>query len=108
MRPTSTFLVPHRAPLTTSDTVARPPRHSQFCAACGSPVCSSWAGWKLTCSSLLPWADNTGKKPCATATGLHNFAHPRTDAVVIMAVVNEAGDKILLGRNVRPSVSGRA
>ncbi len=33
--------------------------------------------------------------------GLNNFAHPRTDAVVIMAVVNETNDKILLGRNVR-------
>ena len=32
--------------------------------------------------------------------GLHNFAHPRTDPVVIMAVIDEAGEKILLGRNV--------
>lgn len=31
--------------------------------------------------------------------GLHNFAHPRTDPVVIMLVVNETGDKILMGRN---------
>ena len=73
----------------------------QFCPSCGSPVHSSWAGWKLTCSSLLPWAENAGRKPCPTATGLNNFSHPRTDAVVIMTVVNETGDKILLGRNVR-------
>lgn len=33
--------------------------------------------------------------------GLHNFAHPRTDAVVIMAVVDKSGEKVLLGRNVR-------
>ncbi|KAI0047942.1 hypothetical protein FA95DRAFT_1148265 [Auriscalpium vulgare] len=72
---------------------------NQFCAACGSPHYSLWAGWKLSCSSLLPWADNTGRKPCPTAKGLHNIAHPRTDAVVIMAVLNEAQDKILLGRN---------
>jgi NAD+ diphosphatase len=32
--------------------------------------------------------------------GLHNIAHPRTDAVVIMAVLNKTQDKILLGRNV--------
>lgn len=32
--------------------------------------------------------------------GLHNFAHPRTDAVVIMAVIDESGEKVLLGRNV--------
>ncbi|KAI0745299.1 NUDIX hydrolase domain-like protein [Earliella scabrosa] len=73
---------------------------NKFCPACGSPVYSAWAGWKLTCSSLLPWAENAGKKkPCATATGLNNFSHPRTDAVVIMAVINETGDKMLLGRN---------
>lgn len=51
-----------------------PPAHSalicisaQFCASCGSPVYSLWAGWKLSCSSLLPWAQNQGRKPCATA-----------------------------------------
>ncbi|KAI9067345.1 hypothetical protein FKP32DRAFT_1673129 [Trametes sanguinea] len=72
---------------------------NKFCPSCGSPVYSLWAGWKLSCSSLLPWADNTGRKPCATAQGLHNFEHPRTDAVVVMAVADESGDKILLGRN---------
>ncbi|KAI8993945.1 NUDIX hydrolase domain-like protein [Trametes punicea] len=72
---------------------------NKFCPSCGSPVYSLWAGWKLSCSSLLPWADNAGKKPCTTAQGLHNFEHPRTDAVVVMAVVDESGDKILLGRN---------
>lgn len=25
-----------------------------------------WGGWKLSCTSLLPWADNTGRKPCPT------------------------------------------
>ncbi|KZT29078.1 hypothetical protein NEOLEDRAFT_697443 [Neolentinus lepideus HHB14362 ss-1] len=72
---------------------------NKFCPACGSAVYSLWAGWKLSCSSLLPWTDNAGRKPCPSAKGLHNFAHPRTDAVVIMAVVDESGDKILLGRN---------
>ncbi|KAH9932439.1 NUDIX hydrolase domain-like protein [Fomitopsis serialis] len=72
---------------------------NKFCPSCGSPVYSLWAGWKLTCSSLLPWAENAGKEPCPTARGLHNFAHPRTDAVVIMAIIDESGDKLLLGRN---------
>ncbi|KAI0066000.1 hypothetical protein BV25DRAFT_1797206 [Artomyces pyxidatus] len=72
---------------------------NQFCPACGSPEYSLWAGWKLSCSSLLPWAEDTGRKLCPTAKGLHNIAHPRTDAVVIMAVLNEAQDRILLGRN---------
>ena len=40
----------------------------------------------------------------AYRTGLHNTAHPRTDSVVIMAVVNEANDQILLGRNVRLTI----
>ena len=33
--------------------------------------------------------------------GVHNFSHPRTDAVVIMAVIDAKANKILLGRNVR-------
>ncbi|KAI0645868.1 NUDIX hydrolase domain-like protein [Trametes meyenii] len=72
---------------------------NKFCPSCGSPVHSLWAGWKLSCTSLLPWVDSAGRKPCPTARGLHNFSHPRTDAVVIMAVIDESGDKILLGRN---------
>lgn len=31
--------------------------------------------------------------------GLNNYMHPRTDAVVITAVLDETGDRILLGRN---------
>ncbi|KAG9309321.1 NUDIX hydrolase domain-like protein [Chiua virens] len=72
-----------------------------FCPACGSPSYSQWAGWKLSCTALLPWADNTGKKPCPSGRGLQNFCHPRTDPVVIMLVMNETGDKIILGRNKR-------
>ncbi|EIN11472.1 hypothetical protein PUNSTDRAFT_131639 [Punctularia strigosozonata HHB-11173 SS5] len=72
---------------------------NKFCPACGSCVYSLWAGWKLSCTSLLPWADNTGKQPCPSSKGLHNFAHPRTDPVVIMIAINESNDKILLGRN---------
>ncbi|KAF9227059.1 hypothetical protein BS17DRAFT_774870 [Gyrodon lividus] len=72
---------------------------NQFCPACGSNSYSLWAGWKLSCSSLLPWADNTGRNPCPSGRGLHNFCHPRTDPVVIMLVMNEAGDKVILGRN---------
>ncbi|KAF8313642.1 hypothetical protein DL93DRAFT_2156137 [Clavulina sp. PMI_390] len=73
----------------------------KFCPSCGSKIYSLWGGWKLSCSSLLPWADNSGKKPCPTARGLHNVMHPRTDAVVAMAVLDETGEKILLGRNKR-------
>ena len=93
-------------------------QRNKFCPACGSRTYSIWAGWKLSCSSLLPWADSTASKPCPTASvnflvntvsadtcvssrGLHNFAHPRTDPVVIMLAIDESGDRALLGRNVR-------
>lgn len=72
---------------------------NKFCASCGSHVYSVWGGWKLSCASLLSSSDNTGRKPCPTQKGLHNITHPRTDAVVIMAVLNETRDKILLGRS---------
>lgn len=95
-------------------------QRNKFCAGCGSPQYSVWAGWKLSCSSLLPWANSTGRKACPTMSvifvfsarkgidvfydcskGLHNFTHPRTDPVVIMLAVDQSGEKILLGRNVR-------
>ncbi|PCH36025.1 NAD+ diphosphatase [Wolfiporia cocos MD-104 SS10] len=72
---------------------------NKFCPSCGSPSYSHWAGWKRSCTSLLPWAAKKDGEPCLTAKGLHNFSHPRTDSVVIMAVVNETNDKVLLGRN---------
>ncbi|GBE80466.1 Probable NADH [Sparassis crispa] len=72
---------------------------NKFCAGCGSPVKPLWGGWKLVCSSLFPWSNGNGRKPCPTGTGLNNFAHPRSDAVVIMAPIDQTGTKILLGRN---------
>ncbi|CAE7060799.1 unnamed protein product [Rhizoctonia solani] len=71
----------------------------KFCPACGSKSVSIWSGWKLKCSSALPWADNGGKPPCPSSTGLRNYQHPRSDMVVITAVLDETGDRILLGRN---------
>lgn len=71
---------------------------NKFCPACGSPVKPLWAGWKLICTSILPWAQKRDK-PCPSATGLNNFAHPRTDTVVIMAPIDQTGNKMLLGRN---------
>ncbi|GLB37353.1 putative NADH pyrophosphatase-like rudimentary NUDIX domain containing protein [Lyophyllum shimeji] len=71
---------------------------NKYCAGCGSRAYSMWGGWKLSCSSLLPWVDKTGPKPCPTSKGLHNFTHPRTDPVVIMIAIDETGDKVLLGR----------
>ena len=76
----------------------------QFCSSCGSPVHSLWAGWKLACTTTLPWKTSqmkkVGEKTCASSIGLNNFSHPRTDPVIITVPVNQTGDKILLGRNV--------
>lgn len=72
---------------------------NKFCPGCGSKTYSLWGGWKLSCTSILPWADNADREPCPTKTGLHNFLHPRTDPVIITAVFDERGERILLGRN---------
>ncbi|KAF9012575.1 NUDIX hydrolase domain-like protein [Cyathus striatus] len=74
---------------------------NKFCPACGSTTYSMWGGWKISCSSLLPWSDSIDRKPCPTSKGLHNFTHPRTDAVVIMIAIDETGEKVLLGRGRR-------
>ncbi|KZV73507.1 hypothetical protein PENSPDRAFT_289889 [Peniophora sp. CONT] len=72
---------------------------NRFCSACGQPTHSLWGGWKLACSSLVPWANNGDRKPCPTSKGLHNVNHPRTDAAIIVAITSDANDKILLGHN---------
>ncbi|KAI6001668.1 NUDIX hydrolase domain-like protein [Pisolithus orientalis] len=69
-------------------------RRNKFCPACGSPTYSLWAGWKLSCTS------------CPSGRGTQNFCHPRTDPVVIMVVMDESGDKILLGRNFYSALAG--
>ncbi|KAG8935920.1 NADH pyrophosphatase [Tulasnella sp. 418] len=74
---------------------------NKFCPGCGSRNYSLWGGWKLLCSTLLPWSNNEGKEPCLSAKGLHNFAHPRTDSVVITAILDDKADRILLGHNKR-------
>ncbi|KAI0088143.1 NUDIX hydrolase domain-like protein [Irpex rosettiformis] len=81
------------------DWSARNRRVGQYCAGCGSPVYTLWAGWKHACSSLLPWAPRTTTKPCPTGKALNNYLHPRTDPVVIILTVSPDNGKILLGRN---------
>ncbi|RMY50982.1 hypothetical protein D0865_06590 [Hortaea werneckii] len=93
-----------------------------FCAQCGQPTLSVNGGFKRTCppkdlartnsksssgvTNALsnvpePPTDETARPPCATRKGVSNLSFPRTDPTVIMAVVNHAGDKILLGRSKR-------
>ncbi|KAH6914030.1 NAD+ diphosphatase [Coprinopsis sp. MPI-PUGE-AT-0042] len=74
---------------------------NKFCPGCGDPTYSMWGGWKISCTSLLPWANNSGRPPCPSGKGLQNYTHPRTDAVVIMIAIDETGDQVLLGRGRR-------
>jgi len=97
-----------------------------FCAQCGQPTLSVNGGFKRACPpsdlaankrggpiqtsssgatapsalSTTP-ATPTERAPCATRKGVSNLSFPRTDPTVIMAIVNHAGNKILLGRSKR-------
>jgi len=75
---------------------------NKFCPACGQASYSLWAGWKLACTTNLPWkAPQSGTVLCPSSKGLQNFMHPRTDAVIIVAVISEDDERILLGHNKR-------
>ncbi|GAA5823375.1 hypothetical protein JCM3770_006844 [Rhodotorula araucariae] len=72
---------------------------NKFCPACARPIRSVWAGWKRSCipgESANPGIDDA--PVCLSRKGVHNFSYPRTDPVVIMAVLSPDGEKILLGR----------
>lgn len=58
---------------------------------------SCWAGWKLCCSSVFENQD----APSHSWKGVQNYHYPRTDPVVIMAVLSPDKSAILLGRNKR-------
>ncbi|GAA6012636.1 hypothetical protein JCM11491_005463 [Sporobolomyces phaffii] len=72
---------------------------NKFCPGCSRPLRSVWAGWKRSC---IPGeaADGAieGEPACVSKKGVHNFNYPRTDPVVIMAVLSPDREKILLGR----------
>jgi len=87
-----------------------------FCAQCGQPTLSVNGGFKRACPPTdmskvpataqsttpeQPVAGATERPPCATRKGVSNLSFPRTDPTVIMAIINHAGDKILLGRSKR-------
>ncbi|KAA1110294.1 NADH pyrophosphatase [Puccinia graminis f. sp. tritici] len=79
---------------------------NKFCAACGRPTYSAWAGWKLACTSTLQVHGGTDDGDLATTSpgcvtnsfSIQNFCFPRTDPVCIMGITNSTGDSILLGR----------
>ncbi|RXK42336.1 hypothetical protein M231_00326 [Tremella mesenterica] len=68
----------------------------KFCPGCGKPNYSLWGGWKLNCTSFLSVV--SGDPPCPSTKGLHNYAYPRTDPVIIMGILSSDGENILLGR----------
>jgi len=74
---------------------------NKFCPACGSRNYSLWSGWKVACTSLLPWNVKEGQPPCPSGKGLNNYTHPRTDMAVITTIVDEGRGKVLLGRGKR-------
>ncbi|KPV78091.1 uncharacterized protein RHOBADRAFT_50603 [Rhodotorula graminis WP1] len=77
---------------------------NKFCPACARPIRSVWAGWKRCCipgelgSSGTDGEAGADQPPCFSRKGVHNFSYPRTDPVVIMAVLSPDREKILLGR----------
>jgi NAD+ diphosphatase len=71
-----------------------------FCAQCGNRTLSTHAGWKRACPPA-DTATNTERPSCATRQGISNLSFPRTDAVIIVAIVSADGQKMLLGRSKR-------
>ncbi|GAA5835274.1 hypothetical protein JCM3766R1_004739 [Sporobolomyces carnicolor] len=72
---------------------------NKFCPGCSRPLRSIWAGWKRSCVPGEPAADGVeGAPACVSKKGVHNYSYPRTDPVVIMAILSPDKEKILLGR----------
>ncbi|GAA5858823.1 hypothetical protein JCM8547_005002 [Rhodosporidiobolus lusitaniae] len=72
---------------------------NRFCPSCARPVRSIWAGWKRQCVPGSPASPSAPSSPaCLSRKGVHNYQYPRTDPVVIMAVLSPDKERILLGR----------
>ncbi|ORX79647.1 hypothetical protein K493DRAFT_362527 [Basidiobolus meristosporus CBS 931.73] len=71
---------------------------NQYCPACGNKTILVDAGYKRTCPPISPDQVSAEHPPCISTKGVHNFAYPRTDPVVIVCTVSPQGDRILLGR----------
>ncbi|KAK4703536.1 NAD+ diphosphatase, partial [Phenoliferia sp. Uapishka_3] len=69
---------------------------SKFCVACSRPLRSVWGGWKRVCAASQDSQD--GLPPCLSKKGVHNYNYPRTDPVIIMAILSPDRESILLGR----------
>lgn len=74
-----------------------------FCAQCGSRTLAVHGGWKRACPPTEVGDDGSKKtRPeCGSRVGVSNLSFPRTDGVIIVAVVSADGTKVLLGRQAR-------
>jgi NAD+ diphosphatase len=73
-----------------------------YCAQCGQPTLSVNAGTKRVCPPTdLAGGQKHDRRPCDARHGVSNLSFPRTDPTIIVAVVNQDGSKILLGRQRR-------
>lgn len=84
-------------------------RHT-FCPGCARQQYSLWAGYKRGCSSSLRLAaenpdftkafhrHDDDHSVCPSSLALSNYQYPRTDPVIIMAILSPDGEKVLLGR----------
>ncbi|KAK9235797.1 NUDIX hydrolase domain-like protein [Lipomyces kononenkoae] len=73
-------------------------RRNPFCAGCGARTMSVNGGAKRVCP---PTDRGVAKGPCPSRGVVTNISFPRSDPTIIVAVVNAAGDRLLLGRNKR-------
>lgn len=64
---------------------------NKFCAQCGSKTQPTHGGFKLACEN----------DQCPSKSTLSNICFPRTDSSIIVAVLDYAGENILLGRGKR-------
>ncbi|GAA5991743.1 hypothetical protein JCM5350_000592 [Sporobolomyces pararoseus] len=72
---------------------------NKFCPGCSRPLRSIWAGWKRSCVPGEPAGEGLeGGPACVSKKGVHNYSYPRTDPVVIMAILSPDKESILLGR----------
>jgi len=72
-----------------------------YCPACGRKTISVWAGAKRACMHHDAANPTDGRPACISGKGIHNFCYPRTDPVVIMAIISGDGERVLLGRQKR-------
>lgn len=73
---------------------------NSHCPGCGKKTIQVWAGHKRTCPpEQVEETDSNGEKnTCVSRKGLHNYQYPRTDPVIIMAVLSPDASHLLLGR----------